>query len=412
MKYKPEEYVAAVRLDYLTGGEWQHAMDPDPREQEKVDNLLKGLSDSPERIEEYLLHNWSSVERDLPKQALEDIVSYWDFTNDGRELGMAAEPAIEYGKEKDFSDALKPSEVFLLDPMIESGHANFGLDGTGGLIEAANSIREAEGMTDLLDLDPDNPVFYTFFLDADAEKGIVSLSFTANETELDDYENYNIPISDEKSKELFRTVLDQIKVVNERKPSQELVEFLAAAEKKPILYVPVGIPGSGKSTWAQKQAMPVHSSDQVRRDFEAQGITDYDNAMVFAKVREGVAADLAAGESCIYDATNLTEWERKDRISQCPGNVRKVAVMFDTPIEVCMERNSKREGPARVPDDIIRSMAKKFEPITDKEGFDDVIRVPWNRYLEIGYSVQDIKKQHAQIIAPKETPSIKKAREV
>lgn len=32
------------------------------------------------------------------------------------------------------------------------------------------------------------------------------------------------------------------------------------------LYVMVGLPGSGKSTWASQQGLPVHSSDNIRKE--------------------------------------------------------------------------------------------------------------------------------------------------
>jgi tRNA uridine 5-carbamoylmethylation protein Kti12 len=42
------------------------------------------------------------------------------------------------------------------------------------------------------------------------------------------------------------------------------------------------------------------------------------------------------------------------------------------PVELALERNAQREGPARVPDGIVRQMAARWEePVVD-EGFDSV----------------------------------------
>lgn len=68
------------------------------------------------------------------------------------------------------------------------------------------------------------------------------------------------------------------------------------------------------------------------------------------------------------DATNLTPHERQSWIKLAQDYGYEVqAVFFDVPVEVCLERNQRRER--NVPDDVMRRMAAKLRPPTFDEGF-------------------------------------------
>lgn len=148
---------------------------------------------------------------------------------------------------------------------------------------------------------------------------------------------------------------------------------------RPVIFVTVAIPASGKTTWTKENPVcnNAHSSDQIRRDFEQDGI-HWTHKMVFAEMRRRSICDLKAGRSCIYDATSLEPWARKSILKVCPKEAYKVAVVFETPFEVCLERNAKREGVARVPDDVMYKMAKSYTAPSLEEGFDDIVIIPWN----------------------------------
>jgi len=47
------------------------------------------------------------------------------------------------------------------------------------------------------------------------------------------------------------------------------------------------------------------------------------------------------------------------------------AIFFDTPLEVCLDRNSRRERV--VPAAVVRDMARRLEPPSIEEGFARVI---------------------------------------
>jgi predicted kinase len=74
------------------------------------------------------------------------------------------------------------------------------------------------------------------------------------------------------------------------------------------------------------------------------------------------------------DATNLSAGERKQWIQMSRSLGYEVhAVFFDVPLEVCLERNGRRERV--VPEDVMRRMAAKLKPPTFEEGFAKIVVV-------------------------------------
>ena len=74
------------------------------------------------------------------------------------------------------------------------------------------------------------------------------------------------------------------------------------------------------------------------------------------------------------DATNLTPHDRRGWIKLAKDfGYEAQAVFFDVPVEVCMERNRKRDRV--VPDDVMRRMAGKLKPPTFDEGFAKITAV-------------------------------------
>lgn len=139
----------------------------------------------------------------------------------------------------------------------------------------------------------------------------------------------------------------------------------------PVLYVMVGLPGSGKSTYAKTLGCPIVSSDAVRAELYGNESIQGSAHEVFNIVHKRINDYLREGKSCVYDATNLSIKNRNPwpNIPEC----RKVAIVVDTPYAQCLERNATRKR--KVPENVIARMAKKFQMPTAKEGFDEVLIV-------------------------------------
>ena len=52
-----------------------------------------------------------------------------------------------------------------------------------------------------------------------------------------------------------------------------------------------------------------------------------------------------------------------------------IAIVMDTPLDVCLQRNAQRSGRALVPEDVIRNMYQNMTMPNYDEGFDAIIMV-------------------------------------
>ena len=144
---------------------------------------------------------------------------------------------------------------------------------------------------------------------------------------------------------------------------------------KGYVILAIGMPGSGKTTWFRRRGVTPLSSDLLRNilfdDVEEQRY----QGLVFSTLRSLLRARLIARMPWNYvDATNLSIHERRQWIKMAKSFGYEVqAVFFDVPLEVCLERNSKRDR--SVSEDIMRKMAEKLKPPVFEEGFEKIIVV-------------------------------------
>jgi len=145
------------------------------------------------------------------------------------------------------------------------------------------------------------------------------------------------------------------------------------------MYMMVGIAGSGKSYVAAQIGAPVVSSDAIREEMYGDESIQGDANRVFNEVHRRIKEYLANGEDVIYDATNLSAKRRKGFLSQLPKDVRKVAVVVATDIDLILKQNAERER--HVPEDVIMRMYRSFQFPEVSEGFDrvDVVVHPDNK---------------------------------
>lgn len=136
-----------------------------------------------------------------------------------------------------------------------------------------------------------------------------------------------------------------------------------------ILIMMCGIPGCGKSTYAKEVLLKVHpewkyvSRDEIRYEYVSDQAHYFDHeADVYKEFCNRISMHLINNDTVIADATHLTINSRKKLIYNldiCPTKVY-VAVML-TPFEVCLARNSQRQGITRVPDASMYKMRNQFK---------------------------------------------------
>jgi predicted kinase len=162
----------------------------------------------------------------------------------------------------------------------------------------------------------------------------------------------------------------------ERQPAPQPAAPAAAApvdttprKPKGVVVLAIGLPGSGKSSWFKRHNISPLSSDTLRQLLFDDPTEQRFQDLVFSNLRSMLKARLIARRPMNYvDATNLSIHDRQGWIKMARDFGYEVhGVYFDVPVEVCLERNQRRQRV--VPEDVMRRMASKLRPPTFEEGF-------------------------------------------
>lgn len=134
------------------------------------------------------------------------------------------------------------------------------------------------------------------------------------------------------------------------------------------LVILVGLQGAGKSTYYRSHLAATHAL--VSKDL--MGRRPHRQRRQMAQLD----ALLARGRSVVVDNTNVTRADREPLIALAHAyHARAVGYYLDTPLALCLERNARREGAARVPLVAIYTARKRLEPPDGAEGFDALHRI-------------------------------------
>lgn len=153
------------------------------------------------------------------------------------------------------------------------------------------------------------------------------------------------------------------------------------------LWLLIGLPGSGKSTWAKHfrqtgPAIAYISTDQIRQQLFGHEATQGPWPQVWQRVihewQQAVQQTRQGGmHGALYDATNAQRRGRRQVIktAQALGFTRLVAVWLDVPLADCLRRNQGRSR--QVPTEIIQAMSRQLNgaPPCSEEGFAAVYRL-------------------------------------
>jgi predicted kinase len=140
-----------------------------------------------------------------------------------------------------------------------------------------------------------------------------------------------------------------------------------------FLYVLCGLPGIGKSYWANKYLdypdVKIVSTDDIRHDLFNDVYSKESNAAVFDAAYAMIDNGLEDGRPVCFDATNITPGYRA-RVIEIGKKHRAyvIGVSFTNDPKLANDRNANRERV--VPAEVIDRMSKQFVPPSKDEGFD------------------------------------------
>lgn len=151
----------------------------------------------------------------------------------------------------------------------------------------------------------------------------------------------------------------------------------------PNVYMLIGIPGSGKSTWVNNQDwindvnVVYASSDQYIEEYakwEGKTYNDvFDEYIKTAtrKMNEDIEHAVSKGLDVVIDQTNVSRRRRKQKLKYFPGYSTR-ALVFKTPDDSELERRLSARPGKIIPKHIIDSMKNNLQYPTPDEGFDTV----------------------------------------
>ena len=156
------------------------------------------------------------------------------------------------------------------------------------------------------------------------------------------------------------------------------------------LYIMIGIPASGKTTYAKTHFKKTTyiSRDIVRLNL----LNDYDSYFskeheVFTTFISKIQTALNNHENVIADATHLSKGSRLKLFSHLDIDKEKtevIAVVLNTPLDICLERNETRTGREYVPPKIIKEMkaSLRIPNFTEYNGiFDRIYLIEENKTI-------------------------------
>lgn len=147
------------------------------------------------------------------------------------------------------------------------------------------------------------------------------------------------------------------------------------------IYLMIGIPGSGKSTFCKKclseATAPVEyvSRDEIRFSLLKSNDSYFSKEKEVLKIfYSRINKALSEGKDVYIDQTSTTLAGRRKLFTHIYGYNNVFAIWFDVPLETCLKRNETRSGRAYVPPHEIINMYDNFCPPTYKENFDMIVK--------------------------------------
>ena len=152
----------------------------------------------------------------------------------------------------------------------------------------------------------------------------------------------------------------------------------------PKLYMMVGVPGSGKSTWISQHnsagTMVASSDAYIDHIAKKENKTYSDVFKDHVKAANAYALQVARKAfelnlDLIWDQTNINPKSRRPKLDMVPDHYEKIAVFFPTPPEDELQKRLAGRTGKHIPNNIMTGMISSLVTPSTDEGFDKVITV-------------------------------------
>ena len=150
----------------------------------------------------------------------------------------------------------------------------------------------------------------------------------------------------------------------------------------PKLYMLIGVPGSGKSTWAMNQRWDISNTvfastdkfveqyatgegktyNEVFESFMPEAINLMNQEVIIARKQ---------GKDVVWDQTNITVKSRKKKFNMLP-EYEAIAVVFDTPEWEVLDKRLKGRPGKVIPRRVVYQMIEHLQVPTEAEGFKEI----------------------------------------
>lgn len=133
------------------------------------------------------------------------------------------------------------------------------------------------------------------------------------------------------------------------------------------LIILVGLPRSGKSTWARASGHPIVCPDAIRLALHGQAFNPSAEEMVWTMAHYMAESLFLAGhDKVVIDATNVTEKRRREWVSKFADMAEITINVISTPPKECIKRALEGNREDLVP--VIERMSKQWDlPVNAEE---------------------------------------------
>lgn len=166
-----------------------------------------------------------------------------------------------------------------------------------------------------------------------------------------------------------------------------LKQFIFETNKKRILYILIGAPGTGKSTWINKNiknsSTIIISRDNIVDEMRKETGMTYDEAFkdkkfqneVTKQLKKEVSYAFKSNQDIVIDMTNMSKKSRMNSIKfgkQFDMYIK--GIVFKLPYKENKERLQKRYEKTNkfISDTVLNMMLNNYEEPNESEGFDEI----------------------------------------